>query len=527
MKRHTIIGFGLALTLTGAAAIAAPVAWFGIKPPPGLSNPPQDVAKAARATPRAVIPAGETLDPEFAGKRIQRDLLRVTQFSDEMEKTSQFWGRISGYPSEIKTAEWFAGELRKAGVQTVEVQTFEGTTAFWRPKSWEVRVLADAAYGAGSKDIVLKSAMPTSGSSIPTPLTAQVVYAGDAGAAVSVDVKGKIAIQRSHPTTGAYSDRSKIVQSTQALEQAGAVAVFNWIDQPGNMHVYDFAARGRPSFNLGGADGAFLKAVLEKAPAGSLKAKLSLDSDTATGLKADHVIGMIPGDSDEAIIINAHLDSWFDGAGDNGDGVAVALALARHYGKGPKPKRTLIFVGSAGHHSGGMNGATNLVRMNQGKLSRVILVLNLEHVAQFQFRVDPWRVDPTEEPKNVGVSNMAPFLVDTLKAGAARYGYTYGGEITNSVPGDLGGYAPLNVARVQGIHSGPYYHTSGDVYSTISPEGLTRAANFYRYFIDAVAGAPAASVNPPAPPAAAGAPARGGAAPARGGAAPARGGRGG
>ena len=404
---------------------------------------------------------------------------------------------------------------------------YKRQTAFWRPKSWEVRVLADPSYGASSKDIVLQSAVPTSGSAIPTPLTAPVVFAGDAGAPVTVDVKGKIAIQHSHPITGAYSDRTKIVQSTQALEQAGAVAVFNWIEQPGNMHVFDFAARGRPSFNLGGADGAFLKAVLERAPAGSLKAKLTLDSDTATGLKADNVIGMIPGDSDEAVIVNAHLDSWFDGAGDNGDGIAVALALARHYGKpANKPKRTLIFVGSAGHHSGGMNGATNLVRMNGPKLSKVILVLNLEHVAQFQFRTDPWRVDPTEEPKNVGVSNMAPFLVDTLKAGAARYGYTYGGEITNSVPGDLGGYAALNVARVQGIHSGPYYHTSGDVYGTISPEGLTRAANFYRYFIDAVAAAPAASVNPPAPPAEAGAPARGGAAPARGGAA-GRGGRGG
>src|SRR5689334_19380883 len=134
MQRSTIFGLGLALTLTGAAAIAAPAAWFGIKPPPGLSNPKQDVAKAARATPKAVIPAGETLDPEFAGKRIQRDLKRVTQFSDEMEKTSQFWGRISGYPSEMKTAEWFAGELRKAGVQNVEVQTFDASTPFWRPK---------------------------------------------------------------------------------------------------------------------------------------------------------------------------------------------------------------------------------------------------------------------------------------------------------------------------------------------------------------------------------------------------------
>jgi hypothetical protein len=50
---------------------------------------------------------------------------------------------------------------------------------------------------------------------------------------------------------------------------------------------------------------------------------------------------------------------------------------------------------------------------------------------------------------------------------------------------------------VQGIHSGPLYHTSGDVAGSISPEGLFRAAHFYRYFIDAVAAAPRERINPP------------------------------
>ena len=520
MKAQLLTGLALTLALTAGAVAQGPAAWFGVSRPGGLANPPQigDILKPRFSPPQAALPKGEKAEPEFAGRRIQRDLLKVTQFADEMERTSQFWGRISGYPSETRTAEWFAGELRKAGVRDVEVQTVDGTTPFWRPRTWEVRVLADPAYGAGSQDVVLASAMPTAGSSIPAPMTAPLVYAGEAGDPVRVDVRGKIAILHSRPTTGAYSDRTKIRTSQQALQEAGAVAVFNWIEQAGNMHVFDFSAMGgKPSFNLGGADGTFLKAVLEKAPAGVLKARLTLDSDTATGLKAHNVIGLIRGESDEAVVVNAHLDSWFDGAGDNADGVAVALALARHYGKpANKPKRSLIFVGSAGHHSAGMNGPANVVRMNGDKLSKAVLVLNLEHVAQYEFRTDPWRVEPTEQPKSVGVSNMAPFLVQAIRDGAARTGYTYNPNITESVPGDLGGYAPLNVARVQGIHSGPFYHTSGDVFGTISMEGLERAANFYRYFIDAVAGAPAASVNPPQA-----------AAPARAGGAAGRGGRGG
>jgi len=94
---------------------------------------------------------------------------------------------------------------------------------------------------------------------------------------------------------------------------------------------------------------------------------------------------------------------------------------------------------------------------------------------------------------------MSPFLIKTVKEAAARYGFTMQPEIANSVPGDLGGYAPLNVARIQGIHSGPLYHTSGDVLASISEQGLERAARFYAYVIEAALKAPADEINPPKP----------------------------
>ncbi|HEX5006109.1 MAG TPA: hypothetical protein VFV70_03285, partial [Hyphomonadaceae bacterium] len=63
--------------------------------------------------------------------------------------------------------------------------------------------------------------------------------------------------------------------------------------------------------------------------------------------------------------------------------------------------------------------------------------------------------------------------------------------------GDLGGYASLNVARIQGIHSGPLYHTSGDTLESISSAGLEKAARFYAYVVEQAAKAPAAQLNPP------------------------------
>jgi hypothetical protein len=501
MKSLAIVLATLALAATGAAseATAQGPAWFGVKPPPGLTDPPQiAAAKGKVLAPPVPHPAGEKPEPDFAGALLDKDMRTVAAFAlPTTKREQQFFGRISGYPQETRTAEWLADGFRKAGLSQVEVQTFDATAEFWQPNSWEVRIKADPAFGAGSKDIVLQSAVPVSRSRIDGVLTAPLVFAGEAGDPVHVDVKGKIAVQHSRPTTGAYSDRAKIRDSGQALMKAGAVAVFNWVEQAGNMHVFDFGNCGGPCFNLGGADGQFLKDVLAKWGGKPVTASLTLDTTVRSDLKAQNVIATIPGKSSEVVIVNAHIDSWFSGAGDNADGVAVLAALARHYAKPEnKPARTLIFVGSAGHHSPGLGGPPALLKMNKDRLAPTVLVLNLEHVAQMQIRTDPWRVDPVEEPKNVGVSNSAPAVLAAFKAAAERYGFTTS-QYSDSVPGDLGGYTPLGVARVQAIHSGPLYHTSGDVPDSISVRGLERAARTYTAFIDAICALPADQINPP------------------------------
>jgi hypothetical protein len=64
------------------------------------------------------------------------------------------------------------------------------------------------------------------------------------------------------------------------------------------------------------------------------------------------------------------------------------------------------------------------------------------------------------------------------------------------VAGDLGGYASLGVPRVQAIHAGPLYHTSGDVLESISVAGLERAARFYAFWVDGVTRMPRAEIDP-------------------------------
>jgi hypothetical protein len=506
---RTAIGLSLALLAAACASsdrVEAPgdlrPAWFGLVPSVTLADPAVAPPAGATIAP-PIVPAGEEEGRgALTGTRIRTSVEQVIGFAQEMRaQGNQMWGRISGLPSEIETAEWLKSELDGIGLEGVQQQTYKATGDFWWPKTWEVRVLANPAYGDQTIDVRLASAVPVSRSSMPAPIEAAVVYVGDAGEVVTDGVSGKIALQHTRPAAGAYSDRTKVRESSQKLIAAGAVAVITWVEQAGNMHVFDFGQCGGPCFNIGGADGIFLSDAIKAAKeknAPELRLRLALDAEVKTGLQADNVIGLIPGTSSEIIIVNAHLDSWFDGAGDNADGVGVLVALARYFsGPAHKPARTLMFVGSGGHHSSGMNGPAGVVSMNPDLMKRVKLVINLEHLAQYRIEAVPgWVVNTDEEPKNFGISNSSPFLISTVKAAAERYGFAIRPEIVNTVPGDLGGYAPLNVARMQGIHSGPLYHTSGDTFASISTEGLERAARFYAYVIEAAGKASAAELNP-------------------------------
>ena len=90
-------------------------------------------------------------------------------------------------------------------------------------------------------------------------------------------------------------------------------------------------------FNIGGRDGLFLESILDRAAqagiADKIHARIDLQTQTYRGLKAINGVAIIRGASNDVIVLNAHVDGWFDGAGDNGDGLAVLIALARHFAK--------------------------------------------------------------------------------------------------------------------------------------------------------------------------------------------------
>ena len=494
--------------------------WFGQPLPPALEVHMAPAIIGSRGPAPAVVPAGEEGFSELRGERIREDLRQIVDFSIASRQQQelggqQLWGRVSGFPSAEATVNWAAEQLRAAGIADVKVQHFnqEAGASIWLPVSWEVRLLGSPAFGPNSRDVVLTTSIALAPSSIPGgQLTAPVVFVGTGSPAelAHIEVAGKIAVQLVTPQGHLVFERDKAVPVARDLMSRGAVAVINIVELPGNEMARDLANCGGPCFNIGGRDGLFLRKVLDSATlagkADLVEMQLSLQAREFSGLQAQNAIAVIPGVSDENIVLNAHIDAWFDGAGDNGDGLSVLLALARHFSR-PEIhlQRTLVLVASAGHHSSGLNGPRNAIDLNPQLFANSQLIVNLEHVAQRNFSparsefADSYReyiADSGEAPIVAGVTNSAPYLEHLLDQGVQRYGTNFVSGPSTMASGEGGGYRFVNVPMLTTMQAPPLYHTSGEVFEVVSTPGLERMARFMAWFVKQVDTASPAQINP-------------------------------
>ena len=522
-RNTTSVGLALGLLIAVAPAhaqapAAAPRPWFGMATPKGVSDVTKPTIPVAEGNLGGIPPYIPQTGP-LKGDAIFKNVETIVGFSlARKEAGDPLWGRISGLPGLMATVEWTHQKMLSLGLQS-EIQKFPLPAPQWLPKTWNVAVVGDEAFGPGSRDIVLHSAYPQpSAPSIDGEITAPLVVVGTGtpGDLANVDLRGKIALVQVNPYPTIHF--SYEVGAAQRAIRAGAIAAINVVLSPGNAQYVDarIGCTEGPCFSVGWEDGRFLEfAAGAAASKGGLKLKLKLETEMRQGLTSANGVAILPGQTDENIIINAHADGWFSGATDNGDGLAMMVALAEHYAKrGTKPRRTLIFVTSAGHHGPG-NGPRDFINKNPAILAKNVLVLNLEHIAQFDMMnlVVPnetgtgstriWTASTAETAKKPGVSNMSPYVVNALQR-APKYGVVMNQIVSSGVPGDGGAFVQFGKPVVNLIASTAFYHSTADALGTISKNGLERAAGFFVEFIDSIDKASLAQLDGPVKPAAGG-----------------------
>ena len=194
---------------------------------------------------------------------------------------------------------------------------------------------------------------------------------------------------------------------------------------------------------------------------------------------ADNVLGEIPGESDEAIIVGAHLDSWdlAVGALDNGSGTLavldVARALAAHAERtGERPRRTIRFALWMGEELGLYGSAAHVERhLSENTTPRYVATLNLDVVG------DPTGLGAMGRP---GAESLLGPVQEAL-AGMDRLDLsgefsTGGGIYSDHQPFLLEGIPVVSVSSRHLPEASGVGHTHADTRDVIDEPGIARTA---------------------------------------------------
>ena len=372
MKKTIIFAIAaMALALTGKTVFAQDT----------RSTIAQSLTPPALALPRVnqsliefPLPKGEAAYGSIDGRKMHKYVIELADISKRYRDAGhpKFWGRIMGTSSDRETEEWLAGKFRALGLSDVRIQHLD-LPPQWMPQSWGVTMTG------GDKTITLDSAQPDYyANGLPLGgVELDAVYAGLGTEAdfAGKDVRGKAVFVYS--MLGAPDTRA-----VKRAEEKGAAVILEVSMLPGNMRYQAYPSGTQvPAFTLGNDDGTAARRMIEAgAP---VKVKVSLDVQKVPNLQTALVWGTLPGATDETIYITAHKDGWFEGASDNGGGVASMLGLAEYYAKIPKTKRhrTLVFIGLDGHHNGPDGGVgRRWLSANKATLfAKTALLINDEH----------------------------------------------------------------------------------------------------------------------------------------------------
>jgi len=307
---------------------------------------------------------------------------------------------------------WVADQFRSMGLSQVTMDPIPITV--WDAKQWSLTV--------AGKEIPSFFVVNT-GFTGPEGVSAPMVYVGTGREKdfEKVDVKGKIVVAEVpfpkipygmllKGTGAAFAisdpDHDITLSSSQYLNfvrqnfiggtteknapkndvywnayKKGAAAICLILrDQPSNSNThygpYDGVMKPMPGLWIGKYDGAALRESAKKGD----KALLVLIGAKEPG-KMNNVWGVLPGKSDDVILVTSHHDSPFQGATEDGAGAVQVLAQAWTWSRVPKDQRpkTMVFVLDSGHFYGSL-GAHTFAKEHKEIMERVKILITLEHL---------------------------------------------------------------------------------------------------------------------------------------------------
>jgi hypothetical protein len=366
-----------------------------------------------------------------------------------LERIVGLGNRFAGTPGEARCRDLVLEELSGVGLAHVRLEEFRYLG--YEPGASSCTVLADGVKlrCAGlqySADAVAEGDAVYLGSCRPEDVEA-VEESG-------VDLAGRVAVAHSYHTW----------LVAPQLAEKGVAALVNVGETPDGL-VGHFPVSFYPTGLEAPWEGRVLPFPGVTIEAQAARRLLSLMSAGAVRIRVEHrgryvekdaanVLGEIPGDTDERVVVGAHYDTQLEGPGaaDNATGVATVLELARAW-RGLAPRRTLVLAAFAVEELAAWGSYSYVVR-HRDENERTVGMVNLDALGlPFPGR----RVV-------VADAAMAPFA----REAAAATGWDAEDELDASLYawGDHNPFIDAGVPacwlwRYPPQH--PYYHSAGDV----------------------------------------------------------------
>jgi Peptidase family M28 len=456
--------------------------------PPGA--PPRPAPEPAHARTAELVWNLAPADQKYAsinGADLKQFVADQTAISRRYrDQGHQFWGRIIGTSADAENAQWLMDKFKEFGLSDVHEIPID-LNPQWMPQSWSVSASANGT------TLNIETAQPTylSPGTSPDGLDLEAVFVGSGSAAelnLAKDVKGKAVFFVTPDLTSRHAPTGS--GSIKRIADRGAAAIFVIVPVPLSNNKTQFYPVGTqvPTFTLGQKDGFAVRDMIGQDPSGpAVHVKVKMDVQMVPNEKTGTVWGVLPGATDETVYVIAHRDGWFEGADDNAAGVATMLGMAQYFSKFPKAqrKRTIIFIGSTGHH-GGPPTTGQWLSQHPEMFAKTAIIFNCEHTGLkdyvWSFSV-PDAIKPTDAigPLTWYVGGT-PKLLDIASKAFDDFGVPTEADSMSAPPGDIGGiywYAP----SIQLLDTGYTWHSDHETDDTISASGLAAVARAYAKII--------------------------------------------
>ncbi len=397
--------------------------------------------------------------------------------------TTEVGPRLPGTENDKKAVAWAKAKFNELGFDKVWLE--EATFPEWRRYSESGKILTP------SEQPLHLTAL---GNSISTPkdgITAPVVLfetLDELIAAPDNSLKGKIAyinyrMNRDIDGNG-YGPAVK-ARGTGAIEASKKGAVAYMMRSVSTGH-HRFAHTG----------GSYYKEGVTKIPnvtianpdADQIARLIALDKDVSVNINVQteslgegtgyNVIGQFNGteNPEQYVLIGGHLDSWDLGTGalDDGAGVALTMAAAKHISDVKRPKRSIRVVLFAAEELG-LWGAKAYFEEHKNELSNIVAAAESDFGADVVYAFES-NVDAASLPVVRAIAKeLAPLNVEYIGKNQANGG-------PDLIPLKNATSAPIFELAQDGTDYFDYHHTADDTLDKVTPAKLRQNTAAYAVF---------------------------------------------